>query len=305
MANLAVFNKTIALPQTQSYLESVLKDKKSSFVTSLVSVVANNANLQACEPVTLMYAALKATALDLPFDPNLGFAYVIPYNNHGKTEAQFQLGVKGLTQLAMRSGQFQTINVDVVFDGEISGVDKLSGEIKLDGAKKSDKIVGYFAYFRLVNGFSKTLYMTVEDIEKHANRFSKAVNYGPWKTDFDAMAKKTVLKQILSKFAPLSVDMQLGIKSDQAVYRDETLNEDYVDNQYGEVPDEKDEQVERVRKKAEEIKQRARKSIEKVEEPDVVEEAVEEAPSNENLPPIEQVTEEVGESVFPDAPDFE
>lgn len=256
MANLALFNQTIQSPRTQAYLDSVLKDNKASFVTSLVSVVANNSSLQACEPVTLMYAAMKATALNLPFDPNLGLAYVIPYSNHGRTEAQFQLGAKGLTQLAMRSGQFKCINVDCVYDGEISNVNRLSGEIEFGGERKSDKVVGYFAYFSLLNGFEKTLYMTKEDIEKHAKRFSKAFNSGPWKSDFDAMAKKTVLKQLLSRFAPLSVDMQSAIKADQAVYRDETMKEDYVDSQVQEERNAQEAKAAKVRAKAQTVKER-------------------------------------------------
>lgn len=230
MSNLAVFNKTINGERTQEYLTSVLRDKKESFVTSLVSVVANNAQLQACEPLTIMYAAMKATALGLPIDPNLGFAYVIPYKNKGRDEAQFQMGTKGFLQLAMRSGQFSNINADAVYEGEISKINRKTGDIELDGQRTSDKVVGYFAYFRLTNGFEKTLYMSREEIEAHGKRFSRAFNFGPWKTDFDAMAKKTVLKALLSKYAPMSIEMQSAVKADQAIYRDASLTEDYVDN---------------------------------------------------------------------------
>lgn len=255
MSNLATFNQTINNPRTQEYLTTVLREKKESFVTSLVSVVANNAMLQACEPVTIMYAAMKAATLSLPIDPNIGAAYVIPYKNKGKDEAQFQLGVKGFTQLAMRSGQFLSINTDNVYEGEISKRDKKSGDIEFNGEKKSDKVVGYFAYFKLINGFEKTLYMTKEEVTAHAQRFSKAFAYGPWKTDFDAMAQKTVLKKLLSKYAPLSVEMASAIKADQAVYRTEDLNEEYVDNQ----PNDVDEQM------AETIVAKSKKSRKKVE----------------------------------------
>lgn len=268
MANLAVFNKTIQDPRTQDYLNDVLKERKDTFVASLVSVVANNQNLQACEPITLMYAAMKATALNLPFDPNLGFAYVIPYQNKGKTEAQFQMGYKGFIQLAMRSGQFASINADKVYEGEISKTDKLSGDIELNGEKKSDKVVGYFAYFRLINGFSKTVYMTVDEVRKHANRFSQTAKrgYGLWadKDSFDAMARKTVLKMLLSKYAPLSIDMQSAITADQAVFHENDKAE-YVDNQ--EQPDEqRNEAVEKVRAKAEAVRARAKKATAKPEE---------------------------------------
>lgn len=262
MSNLAIFNSVIRAEKTQNYLTDVLREKKDSFVTSLVSVVTNNTMLQACDPQTIMYAAMKATSLSLPVDPSLGFAYVIPYKNKGKDEAQLQIGYKGITQLAMRSGQFKSINADAVYEGEISKVDRKSGDIELDGEKKSNKIVGYFAYFQLLNGFEKTLYMSKEEVQAHANRFSKAVSYGPWKSDFDAMAKKTVLKSLLSKYAPMSVEMQSAIKADQAVYRDASMTEDYVDNQ--EQPDvqEHDAQVEKVKAKAEVIRERARKAAE-------------------------------------------
>lgn len=260
MSNLAIFNKTIQEPKTQAYLTSVLAESKRDFVTSLVSLVGNDTKLQACTPLTIIYAAVRAATLKLPVDPNLGFAYVIPYKNKGVDEAQFQLGAKGLYQLAIRSGQFTAVNVDCVYEGEISKLNRKSGAIELDGQRKSDKVIGYFAYFQLTNGFEKMLYMSKEEVEKHAKRFSKAYNYGPWKTDFDAMAKKTVLKALLSKYAPLSIEMQGAIKADQAVFRDETLTEDYVDNQEQEVQQNTAMQVDKIREKAEAMKQMAHQS---------------------------------------------
>ena len=262
-SNLAIFNKKINDTRTQNYLQEVLKDKKESFVTSLVSVVANNTALQACEPLTIMYAAMKATALSLPIDPNLGFAYVIPYKNKGVDEAQFQLGYKGFIQLAMRSGQFQSINADAVYEGEISRRDKKSGDIELEGERISDKVVGYFAYFKLLNGFEKTLYMTVDEVKAHANRFSQTAKrgYGLWndKEAFDAMARKTVMKMLLSKFAPMSIEsIQSAVKADQAVYRTEDMVEDYVDNQQG--PDEQ--MAAEIVAKAEESKKKVAKAME-------------------------------------------
>lgn len=263
MANLAVFNQTIRNPRTQEYLNDVLKDRKGSFVTSLVSVVTNNQQLQACDPQTIMYAALKATALDMPFDPNLGFAYVIPYKNKGKDEAQFQMGYKGFVQLAQRSGQFSCINADVVHEGELTGFNKLTGEIELNGTKTSDKVIGYFAHFALLNGFRKTLYMTTEEIRNHAQRFSQTAKkgFGLWsqKDSFDAMAKKTVLKMLLSKYAPLSVEMQSAIKADQTVIRgDKDSDMEYVDNQED---TSSSDQVDRLREKAEAMRQAAQDSV--------------------------------------------
>lgn len=242
---LAKFNATIQNEKTQAYLKKVLGSKSGSFITSLTSLVANNALLQDCEPLTLMYSATKATALGLPFDPNLGMAYCIPYNNRQKNikEAQFQLGYKGCIQLALRSGQFKRLNVTDVREGEFGGIDLLSGDVKLNFIedRESKPIIGYVAYFQLVNGFEKALYWTKAQCEAHGKRYSQTyashTDYvrksSKWTTDFDAMAKKTVLKQLLTKYAPMSVEMQMGVQADQAVIRvDDEGNEslDYVDN---------------------------------------------------------------------------
>ena len=156
MSNLTVFNQTLTAAKTQDYLAQVLGDKKQSFVNNLTALVANNATLQECEPITLMYAGIKATALDLPLDANLGFAYVIPFrdNKQNKTLAQFQIGYRGFLQLAQRSGLFKTINVRDVRDGEIVAEDFISGEIqfqKLKENRETAKIIGYVAYFKLNN----------------------------------------------------------------------------------------------------------------------------------------------------------
>lgn len=233
---LKVFNSQITNPKTQEYLAQVLGEKKSSFVNNLTALVANNSMLQQCEPMTVMYASLKATALDLPLDPNLGFAYVIPYRNNrsGVTDAQFQIGSKGFIQLAMRSGQFKTINVRDVREGEIVDEDFISGELKFQRLKDNREqapVIGYVSFFRLTNGFEKSLYMTVAEINMHASKYSKTYNSNNsvWKTEFDAMAEKTVLKRLLSKYAPMSIEMQNAVKFDQGVIRGENEIE-YVDN---------------------------------------------------------------------------
>lgn len=240
--SLKSFNTIITSQQTQSYLEKVLEGKKSSFVSNISSLVANNANLQACPASNIIYAGIKATALDLPLDPNLGFAYVIPYKN-GKTgtyEAQFQLGYKGFIQLAIRSGQFRTINVTEVKEGEVKEFDLLTGETRFEvkADRSSLPTAGYAAFFRLTNGFEKTLYMTKDAVEAHAYEYSqtykadkdKGWKSSQWSKNFDAMAKKTVLKLLLSRFAPLSVEMQQAINSDQAVFRTPDGAPQYVDN---------------------------------------------------------------------------
>lgn len=240
MSNLQQFNQTITNPKTQAYLEQVLSTKKNAFVNNIVALVSNNASLQQCEPTSIMFAGLKATALDLPLDPNLGFAYVIPYKNNreGKTEAQFQIGYRGFIQLAIRSGQFKTINVTEVREGELGAFDLLTGEMCFNFVdnRMERKVIGYAAFFRLSNGFEKTLYMTKEEVEAHAKKYSqtyaskneKVQKNSKWETDFDAMAKKTVIKLLLSKYAPLSVDMINAVSSDQAVLDEKGVR--YVDN---------------------------------------------------------------------------
>lgn len=240
MSNLKRFNQMIVHPNTDAYLTSVLAERKGEFINNLTAVVANDAKLQACEPVTLMYAALKATALRLPLDPNLGQAYIIPYKNNRehKTEAQFQIGWKGFIQLAIRSGQFQALNTTDIREGEMQGYDLMTGEVSVKAIpeRESKPVVGYLAYFKLTNGFAKSLYMSAEEIEQHATRYSQSYRgkykeSSLWATDKDAMAKKTVLKLLLNRFAPLSVDMQKAVQADQSVlHGDGKL--DYVDNSH-------------------------------------------------------------------------
>lgn len=238
---LARFNATIKNERTQDYLRQVLGKNATGFVTSLTSIVSNNANLQRCEPLSLMYVGIKAAALNLPLDPNLGFAYAIPYYNskERKTEAQFQMGYKGFVQLAIRSGQFKAINVTDVREGEYQGEDLLTGELRLasvDG-REQRAVVGYAAYMRLVNGFEKSVYWSREKVEAHARTYSQTLSsdkeyirkQSKWTTDFDAMAKKTVLKMLLSKYAPLSIEMRDAIQADQAVFTAEGEGK-YLDN---------------------------------------------------------------------------
>lgn len=240
------FNRAITNPEMQKYLGSVLSEKKSSFVNNIVALVANSASLQECEPNSVIFAGVKAAALDLPLNPNLGFAYVIPFRNNkaGKTEAQFQIGYKGFVQLAIRSGQFRTINVRGMRDGELVGEDFISGEMRFTARREpmteGEKYVGYLAFFELTNGFRKMDYWTAEQIETHAKRYSQTYSSrhdyiqksSKWATDFDAMAKKTVLKLLLSKYAPLSVEMQQAIVSDQSILGGDNSVR-YADNETG------------------------------------------------------------------------
>lgn len=243
--SLKTFNQAITSPATQKYLSDLLQERKGQFVSNLTALVANNANLQECEPYTLMFAALKATALNLPIEPSLGMAHVIPYKNkkRGVTEAQFQLGYKGFQQLALRTGQYKRINTTEVREGEIGKRNRLTGEIEWhwieDEAKRLTKpIIGYVNYFRLLNGFESTFYMSKEEMNAHALRYSQTykstISYikeqSKWTTDFDSMALKTVIKLNLSKNGVLSTELQEAIRSDQSVMREENKYE-YVDNE--------------------------------------------------------------------------
>lgn len=226
-------NKANALSQyvnrddVDAYIKKVLKKRAQQFTISLISAANNDKNLSVCDPKSVVTAALSAASLDLPVNSNLGFAYLIPYTNHktGETSCQFQMGYKGFIQLAQRSGFYKTINAVDVREGEIVKQDRLSGEIELawiddDAEREKKKVIGYVAYFRLLNGFEKTFYWTREKCEAHAKKYSK--NYakygsGLWKDAFDDMAKKTVLKLLISKFGPLNTQLQKAINDDQAI----------------------------------------------------------------------------------------
>lgn len=162
---------------------------------------------------------MAAATLQLPVVPSIGLAYIVPF----KGVAQFQIGYKGLIELAQRSGQFANIIDEVVYEGQLIEGNKFEGRYVFnEAAKTSDKVIGYMARFDLTNGFSKTMYWTLEEVQKHANKFSQSFRTGkssPWQTDFDAMARKTVLKALFSKYAPKSIQMQGAIQFDQATVR--------------------------------------------------------------------------------------
>lgn len=223
--------KFINNPSVMNRIEERLKGKSGQFVTSLLSVVNNNGLIAQCKPETVLNAAMTAASLDLPINQNLGFAYIIPYKNKGVYEAQFQLGARGVIQLAQRSGQYKTIAATAVYDGQLTDSNPLTGNTYDWKAKTSDDVLGYVGYFKLINGFEKENYMSMDEILAHAKQYSQSFRsgYGPWKDNFDAMAQKTVLKLLLSKFGPLSTEMQTAIASDQAVIEDDNSIK-YVDN---------------------------------------------------------------------------
>ena len=221
----------------------IMGQKANGFIASLLSTVNNNKLLQSADQNSIYTAALMAASLDLPINPNLGLAYIVPYGG----KAQFQLGYRGFKQLAQRTGQFLAINDTDVREGEIIKHDRLSGSIEFNwnqNAKDrlSKKVIGYVSYFKLLNGFESTFYMTSEELEAHAKKYSqtyKKYGTGLWKDEFEGMARKTVTKLNLSKNAPLSIELQRATLADQAVIKEFDPNKnddaviidaDYVDN---------------------------------------------------------------------------
>ena len=222
---------------TKKKFQEMLGNKAVGFLTSLINTTNGNAQLQQADPNSILKAGAIAATLDLPIDPNLGFAYIVPYNNKGKNEAQFQMGYKGFVQLAIRTGQYKRINVTELYEGQFESYDPITDELKynLDN-RLSDEITHYVAYFQTINGFEKYNVMSKEEIETHAKKFSKTYSYkgSSWQTNFNTMAKKTVLKLLLSKFGILSIEMQTAQKADQAVIREfdnNNIEVEYVDNE--------------------------------------------------------------------------
>ena len=206
-------------PQYRSRFDEMLGKKAPGFISSILSLQNVNAQLRMIaqkNPKSIVTAAAIAATLDLPINPNLGFAHIVPYGD----AAQFQMGWKGFVQLAVRTNLYKTINATEVYEGELISFDRLKGEFVIDDTKRvSDKIVGYVAYFRLTSGYEKTLYMTADQVRKHAQKYSKSFNRAgtPWQVNFDAMALKTVVKLLLSKWGILSIEMQKAVQYDQAV----------------------------------------------------------------------------------------
>ena len=249
----------------QEQLKNVMKENAGTFAASLLELVTSDEKLLACDGRLLMAEAMKAASLHLPLNKQLGYAYIVPYGN----TPTMIIGYKGLYQLAIRSGLYKNINADVVYEGEYQGYDKISGELHLDGVKNSNKIVGYFAFLELTNGFRKMMYMSLDDMCSYAKKYSatlrnckmtnqqleemaqKQAESGPgntvgWYGNFNDMATKTVLRRLLSKYGYLSIEMQTAMTVDDVptaeAQRDSEFAEDkkviVVDAETGEIKDE-------------------------------------------------------------------
>jgi recombination protein RecT len=209
----------LSFPATQKFLEENLREHKGEFVSNLIAMCEADKNLAECEPKELMMCAMNATALNLPLNKNLGFAYIIPY----KGVPSFQVGYKGLIQLAIRTGAYRFLNACEIHEGEISR-NKITGQITYQQDNPDGKVVGYLAYLELLTGFSASLYMTTDEIEKHAMRFSRSYQYDKAKGASSSkwsdpaarpkMALKTVLKGLLGTYGVITTDMAKAFDAD-------------------------------------------------------------------------------------------
>lgn len=232
-----VLSSMLSAESVQAQFKNALGEHKDTFVASIIDLYNADKSLATCKTADIVKECLKAATLKLPLNKALGFSYVVVYNNSVRNDdgswtkvptPTFILGYKGYIQMAMRTGQYRTINADVVYEGELQKGNKLTGEINLNGEKVSDKVVGYFCHFELLNGFSKTLYVPVEDMAAYAKKFSPSVGRNTtvqqliekanapmsdkkqvgWEGNFNDMAIKTVVRRLLSKYGYLSVEMQ-------------------------------------------------------------------------------------------------
>lgn len=222
----------------------------SRFISSIVSAVSTNPALQECTNNSIVSGALLGESLKLSPSPQLGHYYLVPFNNRqqGTKEAQFQLGYKGYIQLAIRSGQYKKLNVMAIKAGELIAFNPLDEEIEINlikdfNERETAETIGYYAFFELTNGFRKAIYWSKEQMEAHATKYSMGYKahkgYTFWEKNFDGMAYKTMLRQLISKWGIMSIDMMKAFDGDMAVMDGESPN--YVDNQPDEFPETKEE----------------------------------------------------------------
>lgn len=225
--------------QIKNKFSEILGEKANGFISSLLSLANNDKALQNCDRNSIYTSALLAAALNLEINPNLGQAYIIGYNSKQsdgtyKQVAQFQIGYKGIKQLAQRTGRYKFIHESDVREGELVRHDRLTGEIVFNwiqdtSVRNQKPVIGYVSYFELDNGFKSTFYMTVEELEKHAKEYSqtyKKYSTGLWKDKKHEMCIKTVVKMNISKNGPMSVEMSRAVVADQSVIK----NDSFVDN---------------------------------------------------------------------------
>ncbi|MCM3110647.1 recombinase RecT [Lederbergia lenta] len=250
----------LSTPTMQKRFEQVLDKKAPQFMSSLLNLYNGDPGIQAAEPMSIISSAMVAAALDLPIDKNLGYAWIVPFydSKKGYKAAQFQLGYKGYIQLALRTGQYKGINVITVHEGELIKWNRLTEEIELDlDGATSEKVIGYCGYFKLINGFEKTVYWKRDEVEEHRIKHNKAKDKkslnNVWRSDYDAMAMKTVLRNMLGKWGILSIEMQKAITEDEREIKDISdevkeieENPNIIDHDFGFEEDKKNQKQEEI-----------------------------------------------------------
>ena len=230
------------------------KDRATRFIASISSAVATNQALQECDAGTILSGALLGESLNLSPSPQLGQYYLVPFNDSkkGYKVAQFQLGYKGYIQLAIRSGQYKKLNVLAIKKGELIKYDPLNEEIEVnliedEEERENAETIGYYAMFEYSNGFRKSLYWSKSKMQKHALKYSKGYSahkgYTYWEKDFDGMAYKTMLRQLISKWGIMSIDMQQAVEKDMTTINTDGTYE-YVDNEENEIIEQEEPQEE-------------------------------------------------------------
>lgn len=237
----------------QTLLQNTLKENKGTFTTSLMELATSDEKLLQCAPNALMAEALKAASLHLPLNKQLGQCYILPFKNHGVMTPTLVVGTKGYLQLAMRTGKYETINSDVVYEGELKGYDKVTGNLDLSGVRTSNVPIGYFAYMKMKNGFSKLLYMSLDEVCLYAKQYSPTIKFSEkatpatlkelalkqaasgvsdgvgWYSNFESMALKTVLRRLLSKWGELSIENNDILNIDEAPSAEQQRDEEFAE----------------------------------------------------------------------------
>lgn len=266
----AMLNSMLDSEGMRKRFDELLGKRAPQFVSSIVSLINASPQLQQAfyeAPITIIQSALKAATYDLPIDPGLGFAYIVPFKNNKPTEdggkksvmeATFILGYKGMQQLALRTGAYKTLNVIDIREGELKSYDRLTEEIKLEfiedeAERMATKIIGYVGYFKLINGTEKTIYMSIEQINAHEKRHRKGQYMGKgWRDDYDAMCAKTVMRRLIGKWGLMSIDYQQAdsktIAAADAIAKGQFDDEDELSgviiSDYEDIPTEADTEIE-------------------------------------------------------------
>lgn len=237
----------------QTLLQNTLKENKGTFTTSLMELATSDEKLLQCNPNALMAEALKAASLHLPLNKQLGQCYILPFKKDEVMTPTLVVGTKGYLQLAMRTGKYETINSDVVYEGELKGYDKVTGNLDLSGVRTSNVPIGYFAYMKMKNGFSKLLYMSLDEVCLYAKQYSPTVKFKEkvtpatlkelaleqaasgvsdgvgWYFNFESMALKTVLRRLLSKWGELSIENNDILNIDEAPSAEQQRDEEFAE----------------------------------------------------------------------------